>query len=252
MKTVAFSSIKGGTGKSSLAILCANYCAAASARVLVIDLDIQNSASFYYLEDFDTIDKKNIALALHTGKIEENIVKSKRTNVDILPSHFALVNLRAISDRTLRKLLAAKPLPYDFVFIDCAPTYDNIVLNAVNCADLILTPVKFSQFDFKGCVFYRDQLGHDSDKLPAWRLFFNFYVASRSDSPDSTTHQYESIFRDTFAKTIVPVTVPKAALIQEAIDKGSLITQAKDKVKLFEAIKGLSEYIGVKGKVGSF
>ena len=39
MKTICFSSIKGGTGKSSLCILTANYAASAGYRVLVADLD---------------------------------------------------------------------------------------------------------------------------------------------------------------------------------------------------------------------
>ena len=45
MKTISFSSIKGGTGKTSLCILTANYAASASYRVLVADLDLQNSFS---------------------------------------------------------------------------------------------------------------------------------------------------------------------------------------------------------------
>ena len=48
---VSFSSIKGGTGKTSLCIHVANYCAAAGYRVLVIDFDVQNSLSFYYLDE---------------------------------------------------------------------------------------------------------------------------------------------------------------------------------------------------------
>jgi len=40
MKSICFSSIKGGTGKSSLCILMANYAASAGYRVLVADLDI--------------------------------------------------------------------------------------------------------------------------------------------------------------------------------------------------------------------
>lgn len=56
MKTICFSSIKGGTGKSSLCILLANYTAAAGYRVLVADLDIQNSATSYYLDSPEEVD----------------------------------------------------------------------------------------------------------------------------------------------------------------------------------------------------
>ncbi len=61
---VSFSSVKGGTGKTSLCIHVANYCAAAGYKVLVIDFDIQNSLSFYYLDEIFAADRKNLALAL--------------------------------------------------------------------------------------------------------------------------------------------------------------------------------------------
>ena len=57
MRSICFSSIKGGTGKSSLCILVANYAAAAGYRVLVADLDIQNSASSYYLDSPDEAER---------------------------------------------------------------------------------------------------------------------------------------------------------------------------------------------------
>ena len=169
MKVIAFSSIKGGTGKSSLAILTANYCAATGARVLVVDLDIQNSASFFYLVKPDDGERKNIAAALQSGDLAGNIIPSNTTGVDLLASAFSLVNLRACSVRTLRNAITVKALPYDFAFIDCAPTYDNLVLNAVSAADLIITPVRFSQFDWKGARFYLDQIKADTDRASSWR-----------------------------------------------------------------------------------
>ena len=45
MRSICFSSIKGGTGKSSLCILVANYAAAAGYRVLVADLDIKSHST---------------------------------------------------------------------------------------------------------------------------------------------------------------------------------------------------------------
>ncbi len=107
MKTICVSSIKGGSGKSSLCILVANYAAAAGYRVLVADLDIQNSASSYYLDSPDGADRKNIASVLHTERLVENILPSIYPGIDLLASSLDLVKLRAISDRTLRRILAS-------------------------------------------------------------------------------------------------------------------------------------------------
>ena len=50
MKVVTYSSIKGGVGKSSIAAMTANCLAASGKKVLVIDMDVNNSMSFYYLD----------------------------------------------------------------------------------------------------------------------------------------------------------------------------------------------------------
>ncbi len=45
---ITFSSMKGGVGKSSDAILFANNLAARGYKVLFIDMDTNNSATIYY------------------------------------------------------------------------------------------------------------------------------------------------------------------------------------------------------------
>ncbi|MEI6388823.1 MAG: hypothetical protein WCQ50_19585, partial [Spirochaetota bacterium] len=103
---------------------------------------------------------------------------------------------------------------------DTPPTYDNLVLNAIHAADLIITPVAFSQFDFKGALFFQSQLRRETDKLRAWHLLFNFYKPARSDNPDTLRNQYESLFRDAFGDIIAPVTIPETSLIRRSIDTG--------------------------------
>jgi chromosome partitioning protein len=246
MKSICFSSIKGGTGKSSLCILTANYAASAGYRVLVADLDIQNSATSYYLDSPDAADQKNIASVFHTERLEANILPSVYPGIDLLASSLDLVKFRAIGDHTLRRILASSDLPYDFLFIDTAPTYDNIVLNALNAADLILTPVAFSQFDYKGALFYEAQLKRETDKLSAWRIVYNFHRSARTDNPDALRNQYEALFRDAFGDIIAPVAIPDTTLIRRSIDTGERITPSQAKALLHAAITSLAAYCGVE------
>ncbi len=252
MKSVCFSSVKGGTGKSSICILTANYAASAGYRVLVVDLDLQNSATSYYLDSPDEADQHNIATALHSEHLIENIIPSNYPGIDLLASSLDLVKLRAISERTLKCILDSTPLPHDLIFIDTPPTYDNLVLNAIHAADLILSPVAFSQFDFKGALFFQSQLRRETDKLPSWRLLFNFYRPARSENPDSLRNQYESLFRDAFSDTIAPVTIPDTTLIRRSIDTGEPITASTAKAPLHSAIASLAAYCGADRFSGRF
>jgi ATPases involved in chromosome partitioning len=251
MKTISFSSIKGGTGKSSLCILLANYAARAGYRVLVADLDIQNSASSYYLDSPDEADRKNIAAVFHSEHLEENILPSNYPGIDLLASSLDLVKFRAIGERTLKRILDSSGLAYDFLFIDTPPTYDNIVLNALNASDLIITPVAFSQFDYKGALFYEAQLRRETDKLPAWRILFNFYRPARTDNPDALRNQYEALFRGSF-ENILPLAIPDTALIRRSIDTGEKITPSVAKAPLHSAIAELATYCGINRRARRF
>lgn len=251
MKTITFSSIKGGTGKSSMCILTANYTAAAGYKVLVIDLDLQNSASFYYLDSSESSDKKNIAQALHSEDLRSNIISGNLIGPDIIASSFDLIKMRAVSENTLRRMIAASDLDYDFIFIDTPPTYDNLVLNALHASDMIITPVAFSQFDIKGCQFLKSQINRDTDKLPQWNILFNFFRKQRTDNPENQRNQYESLFRNVFSDYISPVVIPETTYVRKIIDAGEQLTATKQKAALHNAIKDLSEFCGATIRQGN-
>lgn len=252
MKTITFSSIKGGTGKSSLCILTANHAAAAGYRVLVADLDLQNSATSYYVDDPEPIERKNLAAALQSKRMSENIVPSNYMGIDLLASSLDLVDLRALGEKTLSRMLAAEALPYDFLFLDTPPTYDNLVLNALHAADLILTPALFSRFDLKGAIFYQGILTRDTEKLSAWRILFNCYKPARSENPDALRNQYEGLFRETFGDTIAPVTIPDSGFVRRAIDTREKITSSAAKAALHSAVGALAAYCGADRTAGRF
>jgi chromosome partitioning protein len=241
MQTILFSSIKGGVGKSSLAILLSNFLAAAGKRVLCIDLDIQNSLTFYSIDDFDQIEEKNASLALHTGNLKNHIVSTKNPLIHLLPSSLGLIDLRAMSERKLRTLLPQVSDDYDFCIIDSAPTYDNIVLNAVHAADKIVTPARLSLFDLKSAQFYLDKLTTETDSLSKWNLLFNFYTPPRTDNPDAIARQYEDQFKNYFGDHVMNTKIPGTRLLQNAVDLNESISTAKAKLNLFDSVKMLAQ-----------
>jgi cellulose biosynthesis protein BcsQ len=65
-KVITFSANKGGVGKTRTALLTANCLGSAGRKVLVIDMDFNNSAAYYYLDEdlFRQAARKNAADAL--------------------------------------------------------------------------------------------------------------------------------------------------------------------------------------------
>ncbi len=86
---VTFSANKGGAGKTRMAILTANCLGAAGKRVAVIDMDFNNSATFYYATDRERILQKHIADALFSE--ENNLINY------LTPTEHAGVSLIASS-----------------------------------------------------------------------------------------------------------------------------------------------------------
>jgi len=235
MKVVTFSAIKGGVGKSSLAILTANYLSHAGYRVLCIDMDIQNSLTFYHFPD-KAIDSKNIFSALSNDNLKDNITKD--LFISVISSSFNLVKLRSLNIKTLSRLRNQIENDYDFVIIDTAPTFDSIVLNAVCMSDFIITPCYLSLFDFKALEFYKSQIELETDKIDNWKILLNKHKEPKTDNPDTELNQYINLYHSTFSN-ILNTKIPDTSIIQKAIDTKTKITLSHSKYKLYNAIKEL-------------
>lgn len=237
MKVISFSAIKGGVGKSSLAVLTANILSASGYKVLCIDADPQNSMSFYYFpENIDN--KENFADILNGGKIYSNILHSQFKNIDIIPSSLELITSRSCSPTVLYNTMAYSKLEYDFCIIDTAPTFDNVVLNVLSVSDIVITPIHLSSFDYKSAVFYM-QLLKDINMLDNWRLLYNRYKKIKN----IILSQYLDIFSNFFGKMILRTKIPESSLIRQYTDTQECISQAKNKKVIYDAVKSFVEEI---------
>jgi chromosome partitioning protein len=92
----------------------------------------------------------NIAKALADEKNDlcEYAVPTRAQGVDLIASTPYLADLRTLSEKRLKRMIPTLYGKYDILIIDCAPTYDNIVLNAVNAADDLpaLQPPRFFEY----------------------------------------------------------------------------------------------------------
>lgn len=247
MQTITFSAIKGGVGKSSMAILTANILSAAGYKVLCIDGDPQNSMSFYYLPDTRDI-KESLAEVLTGSSVEDNILQAE--NLSIIPSALELITCRDINPHTLGNALGSVSGKYNYCVIDTAPNFDGVTLNCLAAAEVIVTPVQFSNFDYKSAVFYRDLL-RDIEIADKWKVLFNRFKPLKTGG--SIAAEYLALYNNTFGSHILKSRIPESALIKQYFDISSRITTAKSKLNVFEALTGfVSEITGKKIKPEAF
>ncbi len=235
MKVITFSAIKGGVGKSSLAIMVANYLRCIGKKVLVIDADPQNSTTFYYIPDTADYNNNvvgNIANIIRGNDINSNILEVKGlNNLSIIPSSLELLTCYNIPRNCIKEKLQG--LDYDYCIIDTAPTYDNLTLSVLEATDIIITPIQFSGFDYKSAIFYQDLLKELSfyDK---WKILINRFKSLRIGG--SLAAEYLTLFNNSFKHNLLNTRIPDTSLMKQYIDTGIKLTPAKNKITLYESI----------------
>lgn len=237
---ITFSSLKGGVGKTSIALLVSRALYSLGKKVCYLDMDIQNAGTFSLGITSDVSEKKNIAKALFEGDLLSNVVESE-SGIFVIPSSLDLVKLRSANPNELKRLINPLREQFDYIIIETSPTLDNIVFNALNCSDLVITPVNMTQFDWKTALFFKSyadiELGDNFDKK--WKILYNKFEIPRTNSKDSEAYQYRVMFEDSMGDYLLETEIPRTSLVRRAIDALVKITKAKAKIKLYNAINNL-------------
>ncbi|MDU4961118.1 MAG: ParA family protein [Sporomusaceae bacterium] len=144
MKVICFVNQKGGVGKTASVVNIGAGLAKCGRRVLLIDLDPQESLS-YWLGVGET-ETTIYELLAGTCSLNECVIPHAG-GFDILPSSEMLATLQPDVGQ-LRQLLREQR--YDYILLDCSPTLGMITLAALTAADWVVIPLCPDLLSLKG------------------------------------------------------------------------------------------------------
>ncbi len=138
MKVIASYNIKGGVGKTAIAVNLAFAAVKAKHRTLLWDLDEQGGAGAILGRPFEL----PVRRGRRTYRLRDHIEASAWAGLDLLPAD-GLVHFLDRHDRPkhLRELLERISDDYDRVVLDCPPTLGLVAEQIFELADLIVVPI---------------------------------------------------------------------------------------------------------------
>lgn len=169
-KFIAAYSMKGGVGKTTLAVNLA-YCAAVLSghRTLLWDLDAQGGSAFLLGQQRES----GKARKLFTGKAEPSALAEPTSwpGLDLIAADLSLRHLEselaeADKPKRLRKLLRTLEPAYDYVFLDCPPGMGEISEQIFRAVDLIVAPVEPTPLALRALDLVDTHLGGLDGRAP--------------------------------------------------------------------------------------
>ncbi len=164
MRIIAIANQKGGVGKSTTAINLGAGLVKHKKKVLLIDCDPQGHATVGLGIDTKEINTIADLMVNDTVKLADVITHTEAKGLDVIPSDIGLsvaemeLSTKGAKEFKLRNSLRGLR-NYDFVLIDCPPTFGTLTMNAFTTAFEIILPVQLGYFSLEGVVSFVDTIG---------------------------------------------------------------------------------------------
>jgi chromosome partitioning protein len=155
-KIIAVTNQKGGVGKTTTTINVAASIAVAEKRTLIIDMDPQANATSGLGVNHNTIEKSIYEVLLKDEAIDDTVLSTDITYLDLIPSSIRLVGaeIELVSvmgrEKVLREALGGLHKKYDYIFIDCPPSLGLLTINSLTAAKSVLIPIQCEYYALEG------------------------------------------------------------------------------------------------------
>ncbi|UPA18682.1 ParA family protein [Borrelia puertoricensis] len=163
---ITIASIKGGVGKSVLAVIFSHILKNFNKKVLLVDLDPQNSLTSYFIKYIKSIEGVNVYYMLkeYRNSNLNKYLNKISSQMFIIPSHPILCKFEQEDERYKEQLLEhciIKILSnnnFDYIMIDTPPSLSPLLYNALNVTDKVIIPVQLERWSVEAFPMLMDAI----------------------------------------------------------------------------------------------
>jgi chromosome partitioning protein len=230
--------LKGGVGKTAIAVNFAAYCGIQGKRTLLVDMDPQTNATFscIAIEEWEDHAARNGSVAdllgtrSHTSAegsmrdVHSVIRRDVFKNVDLVPSHLDLftidLDLAGATGREMKLRKALKPVldSYDIVVCDCPPNLAIPTQNALAFSTHYIVPVSPDFLSSLGVGLLLKRIATLCEDLEH-QLTLAGIVISRIGRPALHREETVAALRKTFGTDVLASQIKERAAVAESAEK---------------------------------
>ena len=254
-RIIAISNQKGGVGKTTTAINLSAYLAQSGKKTLLVDMDAQCNATSAFGIHPEEAEYTVYDMLIDSHPAADLLIQTDLENLKLIPAHIDLsttdieLSTRMAREYILKRMLEPIAEDFDYILLDCPPSFGLLTLNALTAATYVLIPLQCEYYALEGLSRLQNMIElikvNTNPDLYIGGILFTLYNG-RTNLSLQVVNEVKKYYPEVVYETMIPRNVR----LSEAPSHGLPINLYDPKSKGALAYEALAEEVLKRDQIG--